>query len=109
MKKCLLAIGIVYLSISNTAISAENDVEEKCGMMGKIAENIMSGRQAGVSIPRQMEVANQAGNDWLSDMMKRLIRIAYAEHRYSTSEMQMRTIEDFRDSVTLSCLNELVK
>jgi hypothetical protein len=79
------------------------DWRESCGNFGKVAKMIMEKRQSGASMAKMMEAITDIDNS----VVEMMIMSAYDRPRYSTEQMQQRTIEEFRDDVYLECVKVL--
>jgi hypothetical protein len=98
MKKVLLA---VLVSVSFGVSAADKpDPHEICSNGEELARTIMKSRQIGVSLSSIMAIAKEQG----AESVKHIALMAYDKPRYSTEEMQQRSIEDFANEVYLSCL-----
>lgn len=83
---------------------AEDDWRAMCNSVASIAETIMKARQDGVSMAKMMEIPEPEGSNGLGEG---LIIAAYESPRYSTEEMQTRSIEEFRDKAYLQCVKAI--
>lgn len=74
---------------------------EVCESYHGLAEAIMQVRQNGGSMPQMMQITadNEVG--------KLLVREAFDQPRYSTEEVQRRTIENFANDVYAECLRSI--
>jgi len=70
---------------------------QTCKNMHKLAKNIMDSRQQGMAMPDIIETVD--GNP----LFEYFIESAYDMPRYSTDEMQQRSIEDFANSIYAEC------
>jgi len=96
MRVLLTIIAFSFIATSAYA----DDWRKTCDSYGGLAETIMSGRQSGTSMAKMMKVLN---NDEGSELFEKLIIAAYDRPRYSTEQMQKRSIEEFRDKMYLEC------
>lgn len=99
MKTLITAIA---LTLAATTAQAEGlNADEICPKLSEIAASFMEARQSGISMAKLMEIAGD------STLLKAMVVDAFEVSRYSTPELRARKIEDFRDSVYLSCYREL--
>ena len=80
-----------------------DDWREYCDVIGNLAESIMKNRQNGTSMASVMKTASESKSS-VVEVMEELVIIAYDIPRYSTENMQLITIGDFRDDVYLECV-----
>jgi hypothetical protein len=96
MKKTLLVAFVTTMAISAHA----DEYREMCNSLSGAARKTMERRQEGVSMQKLMEIAK--GNE----LIEGIIISAYDSPRYSTKEMQARSVEDFRDKWYLECIKK---
>lgn len=94
MTKILLVSFLTIMAISAHA----DDYREMCNSLSEAAKSTMERRQEGVSMRKVMEIAK--GNK----LLESVVISAYDSPRYSTEEMQARSVEDFRDKWYLECI-----
>jgi|GEM_PF-2347695 len=98
-------IAIFVLYLISFPSSAESDWRIICQVNSELAEVIMKNRQQGMSMAKVMEIADMSSQDkMLSAFVESYIIKAYDSPRYSTGEMQIRAIENFRDERYLECV-----
>jgi len=83
------------VAIMPMAVQAQNSVV--CAIVGDLAEVIMANRQVGVRVSDMMDIAD---ND---PLVEALVLEAYKIPRYSSDEMQRRSVENFRNEVETIC------
>lgn len=81
-----------------------DDWKESCALQGNLAATIMKNRQHGIPMSQMMEVDTDPK---IKDFMDALIIMAYESPRFSTEEMQKRSVDDFRDRAYLSCAKHM--
>jgi hypothetical protein len=99
MTKILLFVFIAVTSIPSYA----DDFRDLCNKLNETAQSIMEDRQEGVSMKKLMEIAK--GNK----LIENIIIAAYDRPRYYTKEMQIKSVEDFRDEIYLYCIRPKFK
>lgn len=102
IKLKIYSIAIACILIPTSAV-AGNDWRSTCKLISSLAETVMVNRQNGVSMVKMMETAKGA----VKDMTETLIMSAYDKPRFSTDEMQKRSVEDFRDQAYLECIKAI--
>lgn len=76
---------------------------EVCTSYAELAETLMEGRQAGVSMARAMDVAKD------DPTVSKMVIMAYDEPRMSVEENKRRAVEDFRDLIFMGCIKATSK
>jgi glucose-6-phosphate 1-dehydrogenase len=102
MKK-ILAIAALLFSTSALA-DKKQDNTSLCKTFSSIAVQIMTARQEGVPLVDLLEIAAQGKSKDLNVIAKKLVIAAYEEPRFKTPQNVQRTIDKFRDQVTLDCV-----
>lgn len=99
------AIVILFSLIVVTPVKADS-WRELCSSYSDLSEKIMTNRQSGVAMSKMMSTVD-GQKDAMSKVIEEIIIEAYEKPRYSTERMQKRTIEDFRNSIYLTCAKEM--
>lgn len=97
MKK-LLNIGLVLMAVTSSLAATANDKHRACETTGKLAESMMTARQAGVPLEKAMKkVMNIYPKGDL------LLLDAYKHPRFTSEKYQKRAIQDFKEATLLEC------
>lgn len=107
MKRLILAVITASLSVAAPAFAQdEAKVPDICASMGQLAENIMKRRQEGT--PPSTLRAAFAGNK-VEDLAVSMVEAAYERPRFSTDEMQLKEVQNFRAESETSCYKAFKK
>jgi hypothetical protein len=87
----------ITIALSNPTF-AQNTL---CESQESMAEAIMQARQGGSSMSTTIGILKKHKVDTPANMA--LVRMAYAENKYSTKEFQQEAIDSFRNKVYLLC------
>ncbi|GAB2507315.1 hypothetical protein [Microbulbifer agarilyticus] len=100
--KIVNLIVAAALSASAIGVQAEEPVKatDRCKAWSQMAEKVMKGRQLGAPMSAFMEAAEEDG----SELMKKIVVMAYEQPRYSTEQNQVRAADEFRDEFYLMCI-----
>jgi len=88
-------IVAAVIAIMPMAVQAQEAIG--CALVGDLAEVIMANRQVGARVSEMMEIADG------EPLVEALVLEAYKIPRYSSDEMQMRSVEDFRNDAEALC------
>jgi hypothetical protein len=91
-----ITFAALALVAATTAAPSEAS-QDRCEVIGQMAENIMQNRQRGISMSRMMGVAGDV------EIARLLVIEAYDVPRMSMPENQQREVEDFRNMVEAMC------
>lgn len=94
--KCIIAFFITIAMSSPTFAQTT-----LCESQELMAESIMKARQGGVSMRDSIEILKKHQVDTPANVA--IVRMAYAENKYSTKEFQQEAIDSFRNKVYLMC------
>lgn len=102
VRRLLVAVAI-GLTLIGPALSAANPVEDEtsdrvCARVAQLAGVFMAGRQNGMALSKALEIAGDNG------LARLLVMEAWAQPRMQVEENQRRSIEEFRDTWHLACL-----
>lgn len=98
---CLLA-AVVALTPVAVLAAEKGDQDEMCPVVGRIAARTMQARQIGAPMSEVMGIAN-ANQTEAREMLRSMVKSAYAKPRYSTKEFQTKAVEDFRNEMEARC------
>jgi hypothetical protein len=112
--KSLIMTAILAAAITTTATGPAQASEdttggetptahEVCKVIGKWGENAMTGRQQGMAMSEQIEIANGMTVAFLRDSYISAIQDAYSQPRFSTDGHIQRAIQEHRDKYYLQC------
>ena len=99
----------IVISLSITVSSYAYDYREHCKIWSQIAESHMKDRQEGMAMSTQMdnldkEIKRNEVWRYFREWEEAIIIKVYDTPHYTTEDMKTKAIEDFRDSVYLSCI-----
>lgn len=94
---------LIAAALALSAASASAEDLDPCAYVGGFAEAIMLGRQNGAPMSQYMAAANQSMDKAVGGVVKELVIQAYQLPRFSTPQMQRRSIQEFRASAEVSC------
>jgi hypothetical protein len=80
-----------------------DDWRGTCAAMQRLAQAIMKNRQNGIAMADMMAKSDVSGDATIKKLDEALIIEAYSLPRYSTDEMQQKSIEDFGNDTYLQC------
>lgn len=102
MRKLLLAAFL--LAISFTTQSATDGSGKYCKNLYQLAENIMSFRQDGVSVVKQMELieSTKPSKDF-KGLMEMIVEEAYKKPKFSSEEYKTEAITEFANDIYIQC------
>lgn len=103
-KLCLAATVTFTISLSAHASTLANEDLEECKRTENSAKQVMKGRQEGVPMSALWTLAEGAGNEYVSELFKTLIREAYAIPQYSSASLQQKAITDFQNNFFAACI-----
>jgi hypothetical protein len=99
---------VLFFTISSLC-HAEEDKTSGCTAISGLAETMMTNRQKGVAMSKMMELIKEIGKgSKITNSIESYVVRAYEQPRYSSPEMQKRSIEEFRDEVHLECVKALL-
>lgn len=98
----LTAVAVVLSAgaFSSSAFSADKPAgngEDECAAFHKYAVTVMDARQAGVAMPKMMEMAGD------SELLRHIVVQAYKRARFGSEKIQKREIDDFANDIYLEC------
>lgn len=111
MQKFIYFIATAFLAACFSAQGApgpDEDLEE-CKRMEDSAKMVMKARQAGAPMSKLWDVAVNTHDEYLEGMYKMLIRNAFDKPRFSTEEMQERSVTDFQNDFFAACMSNAEK
>lgn len=93
------------LTLSHQGPEPELTAADICPRIGGLAENIMQGRQEGVSMSAMMAVVpdGQGSTDALEGIAREMVLQAYQTTRWHTERNRRREAEDYRAQWELIC------
>lgn len=113
MKKIILLIAFLTIScnsFSKTEMTKDSAIEGICGEMNDYAQSVMRSRQLGNSIVNNIKAVNNANMPkHIADYRKSIIYEAYKEPKFSTKENQDNAVNEFGNTVYLSCVQAFQK
>lgn len=80
------------------ALSMTTNVNDLCKSYGELAQTIMIGRQNQVPLTEILEIAK------VNEDATNIVMMAYKQPAYSSPEMQMKAVREFRNDIELECL-----
>ncbi|QXH45377.1 hypothetical protein KSS93_21225 [Pseudomonas xanthosomatis] len=91
------------IGVSNAAQPSAKELAQKVNCMAsyQVAEQIMGDRQAGITLPDEME--HHKDHEFLHDLIDK----AYAKPFYSGEEYKKRAIQDFAEAEYAECKKEV--
>lgn len=98
-----LSIVLAFSLAFGLPVFAEETVQEKCTVIGQLAEEIMRGRQNGQIMSTAM--ASMPADNPFTPLAHILIRQAYGKPQFQTEEVKANAIVDFRNQTELACYN----
>ena len=102
MYRLIIMCGLVLMLMLTTNANADDDDwQEICQGWGTLAEAVMDGRQAGVSMQDMIDAVITEDTD---SLILDLVIEAYESPRYSVPENQRREIQDFKNKWYLGCV-----
>ena len=105
MKK-IITIAALLFSVSAFADKKEGGTD-LCKTFSSIAVQIMTARQQGVPMVDVLEIAAQGKSKEFNTLAKKLVVSAYEQPRFMTQQNVQRSIDKFRDQVTLDCVKSI--
>ncbi|MHA3735287.1 hypothetical protein ACXR0M_06370 [Pseudomonas sp. Eth.TT006] len=102
--KLALTAAMVILSLPTHAAPLPNEVFEECKRTQNSAEKIMKARQAGVPRASLEELAEGAGDQYVSELYKILIEQAYQIPVYPSEAQQQQVTTDFQKNFFSACI-----
>lgn len=102
MKRLLVvaAATLVTLVATNSFAAKQPTSDQLCAVKGALAGVVMQMRQMGGEMSEQMNTIPK-----LAGGSREMVVKAYNYPRYSTSNMQRKAVEDFRNEIELECFN----
>lgn len=97
MRRTVLTILLLAL-LPAQASSNNHSPDQICHLRGSWAATIMSARQAGLPLSGQLHLEKAPGAGTRDEILA-----AYEHPRFSTTPMQQRAVEDYRNEVELRC------
>ena len=106
MKNVITAVIVVsaFIGMTNVALAQTASKEQVCETVEKVAKGIMNNRQSGVPLTDMMKVMNSPSAGKFGGLAKTLTIMAYEKPRYSSKEMQQKSVVDFANDAMLICL-----
>ncbi|SEQ32859.1 hypothetical protein SAMN05216230_102435 [Pseudomonas soli] len=106
MKGKIRYLALTAYAVVGTSYAAQQSAKElaqQVNCMGsyKVAEMIMGDRQAGITLPDEME--HHKDHEFLQDLIDK----AYAKPFYSGDEYKKRAIKDFAEAEYAQCKKEV--
>lgn len=92
MNRIVLTAGLA-LAITGTALAQE----DKCKIVGDLANSVMDARQAGVAMSDIMALPSN------TNLTRKMVIEAYKRPRFSTEEFQKSATADFRAEWEAAC------
>jgi hypothetical protein len=104
MRKNVFTAKAMLISALCMLPYAANAQEDLCASIGKSAEALMKGRQAGVALQKSLEGMTNGHDQAAQEMFKAMVIAEYEVPRYSSDGYKKTAIENFRDDQQLACL-----
>lgn len=104
----IVTVTLAACLSAHGASKPDEDLDE-CKRMENSAKMVMKARQAGAPMSKLWDVAVNTNNEYLEEMYKMLIRSAYDKPRFSTEEMQERSVMDFQNEYFSACMRNAEK
>ena len=92
-------ITAIIITAATATASLAQDAQDRCQMVGDLAQAIMERRQEGMAMSAL--IAAIEGNE----LARLMIIEAYRAPRMSVPENQRREVEDFRNMMEMACYN----
>lgn len=108
----MMIVIVLMLAITpahGTNSKSNNDWRDTCAAMQRLAKSIMTARQNGFAMSDMMSKSDASGDAIVKKLDESLIIYAYSLPRYSTNEMQQKSIEDFGNDTYLQCAKQHMK
>lgn len=86
---------------------AEKDVF--CAELDGLARDVMTARQAGMPMPKVMQIMTEYGSDDHKELGRSLVKSAYAKTRWQTERQQQMEIDKFADFWAAICYKQADK
>ena len=104
------ALTVAMLYPLRPAQAQTADVLALCGEMGETADSIVDARNAGTPMSTLLAAMSEVVSDSPTDqesyeVLSTIVRLAYAEPRYQTPEMQASQKAAFREEIELWCFD----
>lgn len=89
-----------------TPPSFAQSVDEVCKTLGDLGATFMQARQKGIPLSDLMEVFPESPDDYTAELARTILFAAYEQPRFSTEDIQLQAISEFRDAIELECYKD---
>jgi hypothetical protein len=86
-----------------TSVANQPQWQPLCDSVSKAAEVVMKGRQTGTSMSEMMKQSQLIEDKDLRDLTVTMVTSAFEKNRWSTNEMMVKEIQNFRDYYYMTC------
>ncbi|MBO1280175.1 hypothetical protein [Acinetobacter nosocomialis] len=108
MKKIVLFLSIIILTTSVMAVpnkkTDQEQHEENCVNLAKLAQTFMTSKQKGVSILSSLETVNTTiKDDQRAEIIRSVVKDAYSQPNYTTQSMKEDQLNEFTAKYYIGC------
>jgi hypothetical protein len=104
MKNVINAVIVATSLVVSSSALAQTKPANTCAMVESLAKQVMSNRQAGVSLSEMIKVTQNPKAGALGAVMRELTIKAYEKPQYGTAEYKIKATNEFANQAALLCL-----
>ena len=103
MNKFLIGLSVTTMLVT-TPVHANMEL---CKVLGESAETTMKARQVGVAMSAALSSIPSELTGEGRRLLENIVVEAYKIPRFSSAEMQFKTIQDYRNRIELACFTTM--